>query len=357
MSDRTPFHEQVRAALARLTRREASLLVLRYGGASYREIAETLDVAPTSVGTMLRRAEAAFARLTAAHAAYQGMLARFGLYTGSAQERESAMKEAMEARASGDAARLAAAEKALLDAHGRVASLYDVGVQTKTLVADHQRARQGPLERPHRRRSRHGLQRHARNACSAQLGNRLANLAGMTPSHQPLGAQRRACGLRLIRRRRVAAQQQLAHTKTLGGTEEPADVEGRTDRIRDHRQPQRRRGRRGGGRQVGIQNFHVSDSEARDRALDRHPRAIELAEREARRQQARQTGQARQRALLGQPRAASRALAFARRVIGPDALQGAQPVERLAPQPLLALTADFCFIRHWFTAYAIFIRA
>ena len=67
-------------------------------------------------------AEAAFARLTAAHAAYQGMLGRFGLYTGPAQERESAMKEAMEARASGDAARLAAAEKALLDAHGRVAA-------------------------------------------------------------------------------------------------------------------------------------------------------------------------------------------------------------------------------------------
>ncbi len=53
---------QVRAALARLKRRDAGLLVLRYGGASYREIAETLGVAPTSVGTMLRRAEAAFAR-------------------------------------------------------------------------------------------------------------------------------------------------------------------------------------------------------------------------------------------------------------------------------------------------------
>ena len=58
------FHErrQVRAALALLKRREASLLALRYGGASYREIAETLGIAPTSVGTLLRRAEAAFER-------------------------------------------------------------------------------------------------------------------------------------------------------------------------------------------------------------------------------------------------------------------------------------------------------
>jgi len=53
---------QVRRALARLKQRDASLLVLRYGGASYREIAETLGVAPTSVGTLLRRAEAAFER-------------------------------------------------------------------------------------------------------------------------------------------------------------------------------------------------------------------------------------------------------------------------------------------------------
>jgi len=53
---------QVRAALARLKRRDAQLLTLRYGGASYREIAETLGVAPGSVGTLLRRAEAAFER-------------------------------------------------------------------------------------------------------------------------------------------------------------------------------------------------------------------------------------------------------------------------------------------------------
>jgi RNA polymerase sigma-70 factor (ECF subfamily) len=53
---------RVRAALARLSRREASLLVLRYSGLRYREIAEVLGVAPSSVGTLLSRAERAFAQ-------------------------------------------------------------------------------------------------------------------------------------------------------------------------------------------------------------------------------------------------------------------------------------------------------
>jgi RNA polymerase sigma-70 factor (ECF subfamily) len=53
----------VRQALARLAAREAQLLMLRYGGLSYAEIADSLGLAPGSVGTLLARAEAAFARV------------------------------------------------------------------------------------------------------------------------------------------------------------------------------------------------------------------------------------------------------------------------------------------------------
>ncbi len=51
---------RVRAALAKLSRQQAALLVLRYNGLSYREIAEALGIAAGSVGTMLARAERAF---------------------------------------------------------------------------------------------------------------------------------------------------------------------------------------------------------------------------------------------------------------------------------------------------------
>ena len=50
----------VRAALAGLKERQATLLALRYGGLSYREVAEVLGVAPGSVGALLARAERAF---------------------------------------------------------------------------------------------------------------------------------------------------------------------------------------------------------------------------------------------------------------------------------------------------------
>jgi RNA polymerase sigma-70 factor (ECF subfamily) len=50
----------VRRALARLPERQAQLLLLRHAGLSYREVAEALEVAPGSVGTLLARAEAAF---------------------------------------------------------------------------------------------------------------------------------------------------------------------------------------------------------------------------------------------------------------------------------------------------------
>jgi RNA polymerase sigma factor (sigma-70 family) len=53
---------EVRAALARLPDRSAALLVLRYSGLSYEEIAAALGLRHSSIGTLLRRAEDAFRR-------------------------------------------------------------------------------------------------------------------------------------------------------------------------------------------------------------------------------------------------------------------------------------------------------
>ena len=50
----------VRAALALLPDRQGKLLLLRYAGLSYAEIAVALEIAPGSVGTLLARAERAF---------------------------------------------------------------------------------------------------------------------------------------------------------------------------------------------------------------------------------------------------------------------------------------------------------
>jgi RNA polymerase sigma-70 factor, ECF subfamily len=52
--------EHVRSALAKLPERTAKLLLLRYAGLSYAEIAAALQVAPGSIGTLLVRAERAF---------------------------------------------------------------------------------------------------------------------------------------------------------------------------------------------------------------------------------------------------------------------------------------------------------
>jgi RNA polymerase sigma-70 factor (ECF subfamily) len=60
--ERVEVQEHVRVAVARLTRREASLLLLRQSGMSYRELAQAVGVAPGSVGALLARAERAFAR-------------------------------------------------------------------------------------------------------------------------------------------------------------------------------------------------------------------------------------------------------------------------------------------------------
>lgn len=54
--------EQVRAILQQMPEREAQLLILRHSGLSYKEIAAALSLAPTSVGTLLARAEAEFER-------------------------------------------------------------------------------------------------------------------------------------------------------------------------------------------------------------------------------------------------------------------------------------------------------
>jgi RNA polymerase sigma-70 factor (ECF subfamily) len=54
--------QRVRAALAKMKPRSASLLVLRHSGFSYAEIAAALGVAVSSVGSFLARAEAEFER-------------------------------------------------------------------------------------------------------------------------------------------------------------------------------------------------------------------------------------------------------------------------------------------------------
>jgi RNA polymerase sigma-70 factor (ECF subfamily) len=51
---------RVRAAIAPLPKRQGQLLLLRYAGLAYAEIADALGVAPASVGTLLARAERAF---------------------------------------------------------------------------------------------------------------------------------------------------------------------------------------------------------------------------------------------------------------------------------------------------------
>ncbi len=60
LAERAEMRLAVRQALRMLPERQVQLLLLRYAGLSYRELAEALSVAPGSVGTLLARAEAAF---------------------------------------------------------------------------------------------------------------------------------------------------------------------------------------------------------------------------------------------------------------------------------------------------------
>jgi RNA polymerase sigma factor (sigma-70 family) len=59
---------RVRAALARLPRKQAVALVLRHSGLSYAEVAATLGLSPGSVGTTVRRAESALRKELNRHA-------------------------------------------------------------------------------------------------------------------------------------------------------------------------------------------------------------------------------------------------------------------------------------------------
>lgn len=60
-AERAAEQARVRVILAELPARDAQLLTLRQAGLAYKEIAAALGVAPGSVGTLLARAEAAFA--------------------------------------------------------------------------------------------------------------------------------------------------------------------------------------------------------------------------------------------------------------------------------------------------------
>jgi RNA polymerase sigma-70 factor (ECF subfamily) len=55
--------ERVRAVLRQMPLRDVQILLLRYAGLAYKEIAAAAGVAPGSVGTLLARAEARFADL------------------------------------------------------------------------------------------------------------------------------------------------------------------------------------------------------------------------------------------------------------------------------------------------------
>jgi RNA polymerase sigma-70 factor (ECF subfamily) len=57
---RVEERSQVRETLARLPERQGKLLLLRHAGLSYAECAAVLDVASSSIGTLLARAESAF---------------------------------------------------------------------------------------------------------------------------------------------------------------------------------------------------------------------------------------------------------------------------------------------------------
>lgn len=62
VAERSAEAAMVRAALTRITFKEAKILALRYAGLSYREIAEALGVDAAQIGTRLARAERALKR-------------------------------------------------------------------------------------------------------------------------------------------------------------------------------------------------------------------------------------------------------------------------------------------------------
>jgi RNA polymerase sigma-70 factor, ECF subfamily len=62
-AERREDRQRVQQVLQQMQERQAQLLVLRHSGMSYQEIAETLNISPASVGTLLVRAEKNFVRL------------------------------------------------------------------------------------------------------------------------------------------------------------------------------------------------------------------------------------------------------------------------------------------------------
>ena len=58
--ERQEDRDRVRGTLAKMKPRSAQILMLRHSGLSYAEIAASIDVAPSSVGTLLARAEREF---------------------------------------------------------------------------------------------------------------------------------------------------------------------------------------------------------------------------------------------------------------------------------------------------------
>lgn len=63
MVERRERETAVRQALAKLNQRDAQLLLMRQMGFSYRECAQAINVADSSVGTLIKRAAEAFKRV------------------------------------------------------------------------------------------------------------------------------------------------------------------------------------------------------------------------------------------------------------------------------------------------------
>ena len=61
--ERIEISRQVRSVLSQMPTRDAKLLVLRYSGLSYKEIAAALKIPASSIGKMLNRAEVKFENL------------------------------------------------------------------------------------------------------------------------------------------------------------------------------------------------------------------------------------------------------------------------------------------------------
>lgn len=64
--ERGEARKAAREALDALSDRDREILLMRYSGFSYKEIASTVGVAATSVGTLLARAEQRFAKVVSA---------------------------------------------------------------------------------------------------------------------------------------------------------------------------------------------------------------------------------------------------------------------------------------------------